>query len=102
MLLRQITNLAFSGVLLRSTGISWDLRKNQFYELYNNVKFIVPVGLFGDCYDRYLIRIFEMRQSIYIIEQCLNLITNLGNLSNIRYFGSNRLLMSNRNQIKIK
>jgi NADH dehydrogenase (ubiquinone) Fe-S protein 2 len=64
----------FSGVMLRGSGISWDLRKNNSYEIYNNLNFNIPIGRNGDCYDRYLIRINEMRQSINIISQCLNLI----------------------------
>lgn len=61
-----------SGVMLRGSGIQWDLRKNQPYEVYDKLDFDVPYGKNGDCYDRYLIRIEEMRQSIKIIEQCLN------------------------------
>lgn len=62
----------FSGVMLRGSGISWDLRKTQPYEIYDKLNFDVPVGTNGDCYDRYLIRIEEMRQSINIILQVLN------------------------------
>jgi len=62
----------FSGVMLRGSGVDWDLRKSQPYEVYNNLNFEVPVGSNGDCYDRYLIRIFEMKESLKIIEQCLN------------------------------
>lgn len=62
----------FSGVMIRGSGIRWDLRKSQPYEVYDKVNFDVPVGTAGDCYDRYLIRMFEMKQSIKIIEQCLN------------------------------
>lgn len=62
----------FSGVMLRGSGISWDLRKTQSYEVYDKLEFSVPVGTNGDCYDRFLIRIEEMRQSIYIINQVLN------------------------------
>lgn len=65
-------NWGFSGVMLRGSGIAWDLRKTQSYEVYNKIKFDVPIGTNGDCYDRYLIRIEEMRQSVYIIEQILN------------------------------
>ena len=60
----------FSGVMLRGSGINWDLRKSQPYETYNKLNFDVPVGTHGDCYDRYLIRVFEMRESLKIIEQC--------------------------------
>ena len=65
-------NWGFSGVLLRGSGISWDLRKNMPYEIYNKLDFNIPIGKNGDCYDRYLIRIFEMRESIKIISQCIN------------------------------
>jgi NADH dehydrogenase (ubiquinone) Fe-S protein 2 len=63
----------FSGVMLRGSGIYWDLRKSQPYEIYDQLKFNIPVGNNGDCYDRYLIRVFEMKESLKIIEQCLNL-----------------------------
>lgn len=62
----------FSGVMLRGSTIAWDLRKNQPYEIYDKMEFNVPVGTNGDCYDRYLIRMQEMRESLKIIQQCLN------------------------------
>jgi len=62
------SNFSFSGVLLRSTGIIWDLRKSTPYETYKNITFNVPIGSVGDCYDRYLLRIEEMRQCLVIIE----------------------------------
>lgn len=62
----------FSGVMLRGSGIKWDLRKTQPYEVYEKLDFEIPAGSNGDCYDRYLIRIFEMKESLKIIEQCLN------------------------------
>lgn len=62
----------FSGVMLRGSGINWDLRKSQPYEIYDQVDFAIPVGTNGDCYDRYLIRIIEMKESLNIISQCLN------------------------------
>merc|ERR1711926_41529 len=65
-------NWGCSGVMLRSTGIKYDLRKAQPYDAYDLVDFDVPVGSHGDCYDRYLMRMAEMRQSLRIIEQCLN------------------------------
>uniref|UniRef100_A0A0K8RK74 Complex I-49kD n=1 Tax=Ixodes ricinus TaxID=34613 RepID=A0A0K8RK74_IXORI len=61
-----------SGVMLRGSGIKWDLRKTQPYDSYEDFDFEVPVGLKGDCYDRYLCRMEEMRQSLLIIHQCLN------------------------------
>lgn len=65
----------FSGVLLRGSGLNIDLRKKMPYEIYSNIKFKVPVGRNGDCFDRYLIRIEEMRQSLNIMLQCLNQIS---------------------------
>ncbi|XP_077290025.1 NADH dehydrogenase (ubiquinone) 49 kDa subunit [Arctopsyche grandis] len=65
-------NYGFSGVMLRGSGIKWDLRKTQPYDAYDLVEFDVPVGTYGDCYDRYLCRLEEMRQSLRIIDQCLN------------------------------
>jgi NADH dehydrogenase (ubiquinone) Fe-S protein 2 len=62
----------FSGVMLRGSGVSWDLRKNQPYEIYNELDFDVPIGTNGDCYDRYCIRMNEVRESIRIIQQCIN------------------------------
>ncbi len=64
----------FSGVMLRGSGLCWDLRKAQPYEIYSDLNFSIPVGNNGDCFDRYLIRIEEMRQSINIIQQSLNLL----------------------------
>ena len=69
---KDALDLGFSGVMLRGSGIPWDLRKNQPYEVYDLLDFNIPVGTNGDCYDRYLIRIQEMRESISIINQCLN------------------------------
>uniref|UniRef100_A0A2K6LU80 NADH dehydrogenase [ubiquinone] iron-sulfur protein 2, mitochondrial n=1 Tax=Rhinopithecus bieti TaxID=61621 RepID=A0A2K6LU80_RHIBE len=65
-------NYGFSGVMLRGSGIQWDLRKTQPYNVYNQVDFDVPVGSRGDCYDRCLCQVEEMRQSLRIIAQCLN------------------------------
>lgn len=62
----------FSGVMLRASGIPWDLRKKEKYETYNENFFNIPVGEFGDCYDRYLVRMLEMRESLKIVTQTLN------------------------------
>ena len=67
-------NYSFSGVMLRGSGIKWDLRKNQPYEIYDKVPFNVAVGKNGDCYDRYLVRMNEMRESLKIMKFCLNTI----------------------------
>jgi NADH dehydrogenase (ubiquinone) Fe-S protein 2 len=71
--LKDALNYGFSGVMLRGSGLSWDLRKSVPYEVYSQLDFSVPVGTNGDCYDRYLIRIEEMRQSLKIIKQVLDL-----------------------------
>lgn len=69
---KEALNYSFSGVLLRGSGVCWDLRKNRPYEVYDQLDFQIPIGKNGDCYDRFLIRIEEMRQSLYIINQCIN------------------------------
>lgn len=63
--------LGFSGPMLRGSGIAWDLRKKQPYEVYDRMDFDIPIGKTGDCYDRYLVRMEEMRQSNQIIRQCV-------------------------------
>ena len=64
--------LGFTGPMLRGSGIAWDLRKKQPYEVYGRLDFDIPVGVTGDCYDRYLVRVEEMRQSNRIIKQCID------------------------------
>ena len=64
--------LGFTGPMIRGSGIAWDLRKKQPYEVYDRMDFDIPIGTNGDCYDRYLVRIQEMRESNRIIKQCIN------------------------------
>ena len=68
--------MGFSGAMLRGSGIAWDLRKKQPYEVYDLMDFDIPVGVNGDCYDRYLVRVEEMRQSNRIIKQCVEWLRN--------------------------
>jgi NADH-quinone oxidoreductase subunit D len=63
--------LSFTGPMLRGSGVEWDLRKKEPYETYSEIDFDIPVGVNGDCYDRYLVRVEEMRQSARIIKQCV-------------------------------
>jgi NADH-quinone oxidoreductase subunit D len=65
-------NLGFTGPMLRGSGVAWDLRKKQPYEVYDRVDFDIPIGRNGDCYDRYLVRVQELRQSNRIIKQCVD------------------------------
>jgi NADH-quinone oxidoreductase subunit D len=64
-------NMGFTGPMLRGSGIAWDLRKTQPYEVYEKMDFDIPIGRTGDCYDRYLVRVTEMRESNRIIQQCV-------------------------------
>ena len=65
-------NLGLTGPMLRGSGVAWDLRKTQPYEVYDRMDFDIPVGKTGDCYDRYLVRVAEMRESNRIIKQCVD------------------------------
>jgi NADH-quinone oxidoreductase subunit D len=70
--LEDAWNYGFSGVMVRGSGAAWDLRKTQPYECYSDLDFDIPVGKNGDCYDRYLVRMEEMRQATRIMKQCLD------------------------------
>ncbi|TIR82308.1 MAG: NADH-quinone oxidoreductase subunit D, partial [Mesorhizobium sp.] len=70
--------LGFSGVMVRGSGAAWDLRKAQPYECYSEMDFDIPIGKNGDCYDRYLVRMEEMRQSARIMRQCVDLLAKEG------------------------
>ncbi len=67
----DIQEWGFSGVMVRGSGLAWDLRRAQPYECYDEFEFMIPVGKNGDCYDRYLVRMAEMRESVKIIKQCI-------------------------------
>lgn len=69
--IEEAQELGFSGVMVRGSGWAWDLRRAQPYECYNEMEFQIPVGKNGDCYDRYLCRMEEMRESVKIMRQCL-------------------------------
>jgi len=70
---QQALDWGFSGPMIRGSGIAWDLRKNQPYEIYAELDFDIPIGKNGDSYDRYLVRVYEMYESLKIIKQCLEL-----------------------------
>jgi NADH-quinone oxidoreductase subunit D len=70
----------FTGVMLRGSGVAWDLRRNQPYEIYDELDFEIPLGINGDCYDRYLCRVEEMRQSTKIMHQCIDMLRKTSGL----------------------
>jgi NADH-quinone oxidoreductase subunit D len=70
----DVIKWGFSGVMVRGSGLAWDLRRSQPYEIYNELEFKIPVGKNGDCYDRYLCRVEEMRESTKIMLQCIELL----------------------------
>lgn len=78
-------NWGFSGVMLRGSGLTWDLRLIDAYENYNLFNFSIPVGEAGDCYDRYLVRLEEMRESLYIMSQSLDLLVYFNHEDNHDY-----------------
>ena len=88
-------NRGFSGPCLRASGIEWDLRRNQPYDCYSDLDFKIPVGTNGDCFERFLVRVEEMRQSILIIEQCIKKIPKGSCISN-----DPRIVPPKRNKMK--
>jgi NADH dehydrogenase (ubiquinone) Fe-S protein 2 len=93
---KKAINWGFSGVMIRGSGIPWDLRKSQPYEIYSTLNFSIPVGNSGDCFDRYLIRVEEMRQSLYLIKQCLEIIPE-GSIKSADY----KLVPPSRSEMKV-
>ncbi|MCA4775196.1 NADH-quinone oxidoreductase subunit D [Wolbachia endosymbiont of Mansonella ozzardi] len=69
--IKQALDWGFSGPMLRAAGLAWDLRKSQPYEIYDQLDFDIPIGQNGDCYDRYLVRMEEIRQSVSLVKQCI-------------------------------
>ncbi|UXX40146.1 MULTISPECIES: NADH-quinone oxidoreductase subunit D [Wolbachia] len=69
--IKQALDWGFSGPMLRAAGLPWDLRKSQPYEIYDQLDFDIPIGQNGDCYDRYLVRMAEIRQSVSLVKQCI-------------------------------
>jgi len=92
---RTAMNSGFSGVMLRATGVEWDIRKNEPYEIYNLLEFNSVVSTNGDSYDRYLLRISELRESTSLIYQCINKIT-VGTIKNL----NNKLSLPVRTDMK--
>jgi NADH dehydrogenase (ubiquinone) Fe-S protein 2 len=94
---QQALNWGFTGVLLRATGISWDLRLTQPYEVYPELNFEIPVGKLSDCYERYKLRMEEMRQSLKIINQCITFLpsTGLVKTEDFKYVPPSRFEMKN-------
>ncbi len=87
----------FSGVMVRGSGAAWDLRKSQPYEIYDELEFDIPIGKNGDCYDRYLIRMEEMRQSASLMKQCCEL---LGAEKGPVMVGDNKIAAPRRDKMK--
>jgi NADH dehydrogenase (ubiquinone) Fe-S protein 2 len=82
--MKEALNRGFSGVILRSSGVLWDLRLIESYSLYSLFDFKVPISFFGDCYDRYLLRVFEMKESLRIMKQCLFYLGKLSQNASIK------------------
>jgi NADH dehydrogenase (ubiquinone) Fe-S protein 2 len=96
---KEAVNYGFSGVMARGSGFMWDLRKTCSYENYHLLSFSIPVGFYGDCYDRYLIRVEEMRQSLLIIDQCLQSIPTKSQQTLIK-LDDQKLVLPNRLLLK--
>jgi NADH:ubiquinone oxidoreductase subunit D len=98
----EALNWGFSGVMVRASGLLWDLRVIDVYENYDLFDFSIPIGCAGDCFDRYLIRLDEMRESLNIISQCLNFLTFFTNLDDTAYIIDDyKVAPPTRGQMKI-
>jgi NADH dehydrogenase (ubiquinone) Fe-S protein 2 len=96
---KQAFDYGFTGVMLRGSGVNWDLRLFENYDGYSLLKFFVPIGTVGDCYDRYMLRVEEMRQSLYIMKQVLYCIRYLDLVNNFAV-RSNKIVPPTRAYMK--
>jgi NADH dehydrogenase (ubiquinone) Fe-S protein 2 len=97
--IKQAFDFGFTGVMLRGSGVNWDLRLFENYDGYRLLKFFVPVGTVGDCYDRYMLRVEEMRQSLFIMKQVLYCIRYLDLVNNFAV-KSNKIVPPTRAYMK--
>ena len=91
---------SFSGPMLRGSGIDWDLRKATPYESYKLLNFSMAIGVTGDCYDRYCIRMFEMEESLYLISQCLKSLSNNKKFKTKNYQTNKKIIPPNKFKMK--
>ena len=80
---KDAVELGFTGPMLRGSGVAWDLRRSQPYEVYDKLDFKIPIGKNGDCYDRYLVRVIEMRESLKIVKQCIEQMPKSGEVQSL-------------------
>lgn len=97
---QQAFDWAFSGVMLRGSGILWDLRITSSYDAYSIFDFFIPIGSFGDCFDRYIIRVNEMRESCKIMSSCLSLLHFLDFETNVFFLDDNKIQQPSRSFMK--
>lgn len=97
---KEAFNRGFSGVILRSSGILWDLRLTESYSAYRFLDFKVPVSSYGDCYDRYLLRLFEMKESLRLMKQCLSYLSLSDNYKKIIKIDDNKIVPPSRANMK--
>ena len=97
---KQSLLYSFSGPMIRGSGVDWDLRKSNPYEAYKFLNFSIATGSIGDCYDRYCIRMFEMEESLYIINQCLSKLSNNISSCSSNFIANKKLIAPTKFKIK--
>lgn len=97
---KQSLLYSFSGPMIRGSGVDWDLRKSNPYEAYKFLNFSIATGSIGDCYDRYCIRMFEMEESLYLINQCLSKLSNNANSYSTNFVTNKKLIAPTKFKIK--